>query len=169
MKSRSLGGLRLRRRWIQGSVRRARRISFSNDRSKHPGYDFQLFWYGRRSQRRSIRIHASRYVRSSQIAEITGEGMPTGMDTTATQSETEYLGTQSKNQLFHLSETFSVTLWQDCFGKEDWKSTFETKVRKNVPTWEFFSHPLNITTKKKKHMWTTSRSRIVPDESAPLK
>ena len=66
--------------------------------------------------------NASTGVGRSQIAEIAGERMPTSMNTTDTsQSMTETRGYPLKNQSFSLDETFSVILWQDCFGKEDWK------------------------------------------------
>ena len=56
--------------------------------AKFSGFNFKTSWYGRACERRSIRAHSSAHVRSSQIAEIPGETIPTSVDTTTTQDST---------------------------------------------------------------------------------
>ena len=98
-----------------------KRISFLIGDSKISGYDWQTSQYGKRSQTRGIGIHASTRVGGYQVVEITRERKRTlGHHLVAHQNT----GTQLRNQWFLLSETYTVTLRQACFGKEDWKKYF---------------------------------------------
>ena len=56
------------------------------------GHDLQITRYGRRTQRRSPSVHTSAQVRSSKIAKVDSERMPSSMDTTTTQSKTRTVG-----------------------------------------------------------------------------
>ena len=98
-----------------GGQRQRRRIQSSLQDYWIQVPDF-LVW---QEQRRG-NCKQSTYVGSSQIAEIAGERMPTRVDKATAQAEDRNMGAQLKKLLFFLSETYTVILSQDCFGKQDW-------------------------------------------------
>ena len=89
---------------------------------------------------------------ASRFAEST-ETVPTRMDTTTTRRPAKAI--RLMNQLLVLSETKTVTQWQDCCGKEASKKHFSNTKGKH-PTWECLYVTENHNCSRP-YMWTVSR------------
>ena len=109
--------------WFLCSIHWTGIFSISNDSCQNHGYHLQIARLRWTSSRRSICLYPSKNGRCSHIIENSKIGVSRHLDSSTTTQNGLNHGPVSKSQLFLLNGMCTVILWQDYYGKDNWRKS----------------------------------------------